>query len=326
MSPPVGWSKISTRALLYSQAPEGWYPALADWVECQAILYPGVGCSRSTLETALKTSHWESPFEDFQVLPDEAADEAFTILSDRHGYYKGHGYPFTLQANGPTLHFDATLQTSAVYLFLLGLSYCHPNKKSAKLGGRTGAYLLEALAWLGMQRLLGDPLPELKDSAIAHHLGAPSLSNLPGRFDKKITAIIADIREGGSYKPLPSGHIQKSGENGVDLFFRRGFRDTKGAQLIILGACAAGQDWASTKRYECNPNDWFERNYTQRFLGTNGTARFFTVPRELPIDGWESTARAGGMMLDRCRLSYLTHLLNNPTIQQIKDWTKYNIA
>jgi len=326
MSKPIGWSEISNRALIYSQAPEGWYPALADWVECQAILYPGIGCSRSTLETVLNTSHWESPLSDCPTPLDEAAKEAFNILSNRYNDYKDHGYPFSLQNNGPTLQFNPAPSVSSPYLFLLGLSYCHPNQKSAKRGGRTGAYLLEALAWLGMQRLLGDPLPEHKESAISHHLGSPSLSKLPGRFDEKINTIIADIREGGTYKPLPSGHIQKSGENGVDLFFRRGFRDSKGAQLIILGACAAGRDWASTKRYECNPSDWFERNYTGRFLGTNGTARFFTVPRELPIDGWQSTARAGGMMLDRCRLSYLTHSLSNPTIAQIKDWVRNNIA
>lgn len=322
----VGWSEIAQRSLLYSQCPDGWYPSLADWVECQALLYPAIGCDRTTLESTLCTSGWEPPYEDTSVSYASAAAEAFNILASRYKDYGGNGYPFILSTSGPTLKFDAQGASSHPYIFLLGLSYSHPNLKSRKSGGRTGAYLLEALAWLGMQRLLGSPDTSLSSAAVSHHLGSPSLSKLPGRFDKKINQIILDINEGGSYKPLRSGHIQKSGENGVDLLFRRGFRDSKGAQFLMLGACSAGKDWSTTKRYECNPADWLDRNFTGEFLGTNGTARFFAIPRDLPVDGWETTARAGGMIIDRCRLSYITHLSKAATLQDAEDWVKTNIA
>jgi hypothetical protein len=313
------WAEIGKEAFRYSQQLDGYIPALADWVECQALTRLTYGCDKATLTSALKMDNWKPPAQDVVITHDALTDDVFVELTDRANDYSKRGYPFECDSSGRRILF--TGRDPWPYVFLLALSYINPVTK-VKGSLPTGAYILEALAWTGLQRFIGQPSPELLDLGACHHFGSPSLSQLPANFDAKIDVVAKEIREGGNYRPQKSGHRQTGGDNGVDVLLRRGFPDSRGAQFLFFGGCAGGENWSSTKRYEVDPDKWLERNFQDRFSGLRGMARCYFLPRQIDGDGWLETSKAAGMVVDRCRLSLITHKSNSGHLKAAQDWTE----
>jgi len=318
----ANWSKISKTALLYSQEPEGYIPALADWVECQALLHLANGCDKTTLIATLKITDWESPNKDIPTNHDLLAEDVFAELAQRGKDYGARGYPFKCDhVAGRVLKF--TNRNPWPYLFLLSLSYTNPVTKPKKPKGvKTGAYIFEALSWVGMNRFIGKPYPELAGFGSCHHFGDPSLSKLPHKFHEKIDVLAAEFREGGGYKPEHTGHRKVSGDGGLDVLLRRGFPDDRGAQFFFFGGCAAGHNLFSTKRAECNPKKWFHKHFQQTFHGLYGVARGYFLPRQIGKDAWEDTAIMAGTVIDRCRISHITCKSRSQHLAEARTWTE----
>ena len=315
----TNWRSIGTAAFDYSQQLDGFVNALADWVECQAIAKLTFGCDKTTLISALRIDVWKSPATDIKITHDELAEDVFIELADRWTNYRNHGYPFECDYAGRRLKFTNT--DPWPYVLLLALSYHNPSfKPAANLP--TGAHMLEALSWVGVNRFLGEPAPELAHLGACHHFGTPSLSKLPSDFCDKIDRIAAEFNEGGKYKPLASGHRQKSGDDGVDVLLRRGFPDSRGAQFLLFGGCAGGEKWSSTKHYEVDPDTWLEVNFQERFSGLRGMARCYFIPRQIDTDGWLALSKAAGMIFDRCRLALITHKSGSAVLGVAKAWTE----
>lgn len=313
------WSDIGTRAFHYSQKFDGYVSALADWVECQALSRLAYGCDKATLTSALKIGGWTPPANDISITYDALAEDTFVELRDRATDYGRRGYPFDCDYAGRRLIFSGA--SPWPYVFLLALSYTNPVTK-AKRALPTGAYVLEALAWTGLNRFVGRPARDLLDLAACHHLGSPSLSKLPANFDAKIDHIASEFKEGGRYKPWQSGHRQTAGDDGVDILLRRGFPDTRGAQFLFFGGCAGGENWSSPKRYEVDPERWLNKNFQEPFPGTRGMGRCYFLPRQIDADGWLETARMAGMVVDRCRLSLITHKSKSSHVTTARKWTE----
>jgi hypothetical protein len=313
------WSDIGKKAFQYSQELDGYVAALADWVECQALTRIAFGCDKSTLVTALKIGSWTAPAKDISITHDALAEDVFVELRDRATDYGKRGYPFHCDYAGRRLKFSGTEPWP--YVFLLALSYTNPVTK-AKSTLPTGAYVLEALAWIGLDRFVGQPASDLSDLAVCHHLGSPSLSKLPAKFHAKIDRIASEFKEGGKYKPLKSGHRQTAGDDGVDVLLRRGFPDTRGAQFLFFGGCAGGGNWSTPKRYEVDPDRWLGKHFQEPFPGVLGMGRCYFLPRQIDTDGWLDTAKMAGMVVDRCRLSLITHKSKSPHVTTARKWTE----
>jgi hypothetical protein len=313
------WLAIGKEAFVYSQQLDGYVNALADWVECQALAKLTFGCDKVTLLSALRIDSWKPPVQDNKITHDALSEDVFVELANRATGYGDRGYPFECDYAGRQLKFRNV--DPWPYVFLLALSYTNPKYKAAA-NLPTGGHMLEALSWVGMNRFVGQPAPELANLSACHHFGTPSLSNLPNDFCDKIDHIAGEFKEGGKYKQLKSGHRQKSGDDGVDVLLRRGFPDNRGAQLLIFGGCAGGENWSSTKHYEVDPDRWLERNFQEKFSGLRGMARCYFIPRQIDSDGWLDISKAAGMIVDRCRLALITHKSASPHLTQAKDWTE----
>lgn len=312
------WSDIGKKAFQYSQEFDGYVCALADWVECQALTRIAYGCDKVTLTSALKIGNWEPPADDISITYDALAEDVFVELRDRAADYGKRGYSFECDYAGRRLRFSGA--DPWPYVFLLALSYTNPVTK-AKPTLPTGAYVLEALAWTGLDRFVGQPASDLSDLAACHHLGSPSLSKLPRKFDDKIDYIASEFKEGGKYKPWQSGHRQSAGDDGVDILLRRGFPDTRGAQFLLFGGCAGGENWSTPKRYEVDPERWLTKNFQEPFRGIGGMGRCYVLPRQIDVDGWSETAKIAGMVVDRCRLALITHKSKSPHLTTARKWT-----
>lgn len=311
------WSKIAKDAFFWGQEPVGYIQALADWVECQAMIRVANGCDKTTLLSALKLD-WYSPNEDVVLAPDIVAEDVFAELTQRGEDYTDRGYPFECIDNGRVLKF--TSRDPWPYIFLLALSYTNPVTKSK--GTFTAAYIFEALSWIGLRRFIGEPSAELADLGGCHHFGSPSLSNLPPLFHDRIDALATELREGSAYQPQKSGHKQKSGDGGLDVLLRRGFPDRRGAQFLYFGGCAAGHNWSTTKRYEVNPVNWLRKHFKTPFVGHHGMARCYFIPRHIGPDAWDDTATIAGTVIDRSRLSLLTCKSKSPHLGDARLWTE----
>jgi hypothetical protein len=315
----TNWQSIGTAAFNYSQQLDGYVNALADWVECQAIEKPTFGCDKTTLLSALGIGIWKSPASDITITHDALAEDVFIELADRATDYGNRGYPFECDYAGRRLKYTNT--DAWPYVLLLALSYSNPKFKPAS-GLPTGAHMLEALSLVGLKRFMGEPAPELANLSGCYHFGTPSLSGLPNNFCDKIDFIASELKEGGKYKPLASGHRQTSGDDGVDLLLRRGFPDNRGAQFLLFGGCAGGENWSSTKHYEVDPDRWLEVNFKEKFSGLRGMAQCYFIPRQIDSDGWLALSKAAGMVVDRCRLALITHKSGSPLLNLAKNWTE----
>src|SRR5882724_1576404 len=153
------WGRVGRAAFLYSQQLDGYVQALADWVECQALTRPAASCDKTILKSALKIDTWTSPSQEISITHDQLAEEVFGELDQRTSDYAGRGYPFKCDAAGRVLLFTGA--DAFPYVFLLALSYTDPSVKPGKVGIRTGGYILEALAWAGLNRFIGEPPVDL---------------------------------------------------------------------------------------------------------------------------------------------------------------------
>jgi len=239
-------------------------------------------------------------------------------LTERAEAYSGLGYPFEIC--GPSkqvLRF--TNDKIWPYIFLLALSYTHPNEKAD--GTNTGANIFEGIAWLGLGRFFGDPMSTFVGHS-CHHLGKPSLSGLPNYFYDKIDELAKEYKEGVGYKPALTGHHQSSGDGKMDIIVRRGFPDKRGAQFFFFAGCASGKNWDSTKSYECNPDEWLETHFKGKFRGIKGMGRGYFIPRQIGADSWNTISGRAGTILDRCRLSLVTCSATHGQLTAARKWTE----
>jgi hypothetical protein len=282
-------------------------------IELRALCSPMTAYDGTMAISDLSTAEWE-PAPAFKGLDDPieiAIESAFDILASRIAFFRGTGYPFTLNGHSRTLTYAAD-PAPVPYLFLLGLSYTNP---TVNYRGKTGAALFEELAFVSIRRLVGDPAPAVS-AAIAKDF---HFSALPGGFPAKVQTVANAIKEGRSHKPLPSGRTPASGDRGVDLLIRRGFPDPRGSQLLVFGSCAAGNDWHS-KRSECDPANWTTLNFQDDTFSKHGMAKCCFLPRVVPRDRWPDMAKSAGVVVDRCRMAMLLSAGDDPAIAHCADW------
>jgi hypothetical protein len=124
---------------------------------------------------------------------------------------------------------------------------------------------------------------------------------LPAGFKDAIQKVTELLREGDSCRDRPS---RSTKDDALDVIAWRHFPDLLPGKLMLVGQCAAGEDWEG-KLSDLQPIPTTSEWMTTSIISEMHRAIF--IPHRVPRDEWERCNRRAGIVFDRCRLSYWSH-------------------
>ena len=260
----------------------------ADWMEISAAYSADGSSSRADLEGALRIS----PF--FEKSGQEGmanrTGEVFVELSERL-QAAGASYPFSL--DGTVLQSRSGINDFPAYFFCLALSYCGWTQK------RTSRVfpprMFEDLSCMAAESYTGGEVVRFAypRSGVARLL--------PAGFKDAIQKVTQLLREGDSCRDRPA---RSTKDDALDVLAWRHFPDFLPGKLVLVGQCAAGEDWEG-KLSDLQPvattNEWMTTPIISEML------RAIFIPHRVARAEWERCNRRGGIVFDRCRLAYWSH-------------------
>jgi hypothetical protein len=286
----------------------------ADWLEWRALKSIGKYVSWSDHQRALRIEGSDESLveaeEDglFEPLINDIAAE----LSERQtACGAGAGYPFEITPNGLVAHWEN--ESTLVYKFLLLLTM------EGRLAGPPGSYgdrLFEDLCAEAFAGYLGKPLP----GADVNVFGFPRRVGVKD-FSGAVDQLCRALGEGGGAKMTPRTLDQKDGH--LDLVAWRAFPDSKVGKLIAFGQCATGEHWFD-KLHELRPSAW-NKLWLREPLSIDPIACFF-LPRRVERELWPEATFHGGIVFDRCRITWLVQQLPAVLLKSLLSWTEHALG
>jgi len=262
---------------------------LADWVELCAVISPDHNYSIGDLERALKSSGVLKPTEDSEQDPEAGVEAVPEICTEVYRELEtrtvgaGPAYPFQLQPAG-VLELAVNIEEFSPYMFCLCLSYW----PVARVRG---------------MRVFPDRLFErLSAEAARNYIGGESVrfafprDELPPGFGRALEVVCARLGEGRVRE-----RTGRPGDAKLDVVAWRHFPDKSPGKLVLFGQCASGADWEG-KLGELQP-DAFCGSWLSVAPASKIVKAFF-IPHRMDRDDWEDATRQGGLVFERCRLSY----------------------
>lgn len=252
---------------------------LADWLEINAQLAADHNMSSGDLRSAIRTAALLSIKKEELLILD-----VFSEI-DRRFSAAGLAYPFDI--SGGVLTAKRRYKKFLPYLFCLCLSYFGWKQR---IGATTfPRRLFEDLACDAAQNYI---------KGYAVRFASPRKS-LPSNFKAAITYLCLNcINEGGGYRKKPS---LSSKDDTVDVIAWSDFPDKLSGKLLLFGACATGNNW-ETKITELQPvpfcNEWMIEQPVSQLI------KAFFIPHRVDLKYWNKHSRRGGVIFDRCRISY----------------------
>ena len=279
---------------------------LADWIELKALHGDDRNASTQDLVAELRRDGSMDALpveEDIHKLTDFGGEvtevivnDAFSEIEDR-SIAAGPGYPFIVEDQyielKPSMNID-----NSTYLFLLVLSYfgsgagepvrIRPERDFEDISIEAAKNYLGCNPHDGSYLLAFPRRTKEKD----FHAAVDKLSQL--------------LHEGeGSRHSSISKHKKDAG---LDLVVWHGFVDQKPGQLIAFGQCTTAKDWRGKVNSLPRPLDWC------RLWMLDAPAvspiRMLFIPHIPDNDQWREASILGGVLFDRCRISY--HAPNYP--------------
>ncbi len=255
---------------------------LADWLELTALLVADKQSSAGDLSAALRMA---SIFTDETTLENKVL-EVFHEL-ERRAQAAGNAYPFLIEGNLVTTH--RRRKKCRPYVFCLCLSYFgFSDKKSRKHYP---------------ERLFED----LSCDAVTYYLngrsirfGWPRRRPFPAQFTSAVDCLCKfHVREGEGFRL--QADVNDIKDDRVDIVAWKEFPDNHTGKLLLFGACAAGEHWEE-KRLELRPDE-FCKNWMVNSPPSPLIKAFF-VPHRVQQTDWDRYTREGGIIFDRCRISF----------------------
>jgi hypothetical protein len=282
---------------------------LADWLEVLALVSEDLNSSTGDLQSALSRG---------SVLDGEGAEtldgkmlEVFSELESRETA-AGSGYPFSVM--GSVLQARSSWADCSSYVFCLCLSYFRWQRPPAS--PYFPPRLFEALCAEAARRWVGGE---------GVRFGSPRVpTDLPRSFAKALDDVCQKlIREGGGFKKQPH-RVHWLKDCGLDVVAWRDWPDRLSGKLLLLGACASGQDWQD-KTHDLILDDFYRLRMTEP--PDSPVVRAFFVPHRVPQSRWRETTVEAGIIFDRCRIASLAPKL--PSVGAHGDgcaWTEMILA
>ncbi len=216
----------------------------------------------------------------------------------------GH-YPFEVS------EFQISLKSgwhSSPYVFQLLLGE-FGHKASTK--PMNGASLFEKLSSEAARKYLGGK----GSGAMARPFGFPRADGT--NFRDALQELCSTMGEGVVNTSAPQIANQK--DSHLDVVAWLPFRDRRSAQLIAFGQCSTGEQWGA-KLYELEPG-----SFRDKWLGEGFAVepiRMFFVPRSIEEARWGNAAIDGGIIFDRCRISWCVGKPNGDLAKELAAWSK----
>jgi hypothetical protein len=252
---------------------------LADWLEIQAILADDHNSSRGDLQALLQQESI-SPDDQEPLILAAYAELELRVSAARHAY------PFRLRDS--LLHLrHKSWRPYAAYVFCLLVSYGGVRR----YGNLYPARLFETLSVRAAARFVGGR---------ADQFGFPR-AKLPRGFAEAVNALSVRICEGDG---VFQNQVRDEKDDALDIVAWRAFPDRLPGQILLMGQCAAGNDWEK-KRSELNPTAFWNK-WAIRQPVSPLTKAFFT-PHRLEISRWNNFGYDAGIIFDRCRIAYFAH-------------------
>jgi hypothetical protein len=259
----------------------------ADWVEISAAFNADKNSSRGELEGALRMS----PF--FEKSGQEGialrAAEVFVELKER-AQSADTAYPFLLDRN--VLEMKSDIHSYPAYFFCLTLSYCGWVRKQ---GDTTfPERMFEDLSCMAAESYTGGEVVRFAYPRTGARL-------LPAGFKDAVQKATQLIREGDSCRDRAA---RSTKDDSLDVLAWRHFPDFLPGKLMLVGQCAAGDNW-DEKLNDLQPiattDEWMTTPIISQML------RAIFIPHRVPRVEWERCNRRAGIVFDRCRVAYWSH-------------------
>ena len=279
---------------------------LADWIELKALHGDDRNASTQDLIAELRRDGSMDALpgeEDIRQLTDFGGEVTEVIVNDTFSEIEdrniaaGTGYPFIVKDQyielKPSMNID-----NSTYLFLLVLSYFGSGAgKAVRIRPERD---FEDISFEAAKNYLGcNP-----------HDGS-YLFAFPRRakekdFHEAVDKLSQLLHEGEGSKYSSTSKHKK--DAGLDLAVWHGFVDQKPGQLIAFGQCTTAKNWRDKVNSLPEPLDWCRL----WMLDTPAVSpiRMLFIPHIPDNDQWREASILGGVLFDRCRISY--HAPNYP--------------
>lgn len=273
---------------------------LADWLEITALVDSDGSASIQDLIYPLSS---QSDEEDGNVISQDAEDkiaEAMREIGKRINSAKGN-YPFKVKRD--KLILKSSYKKYLPYIFCLLISYFGVEKDEyvPEWKTRKTTKQFEHLSACATQNLFESK----KCKLTVKIFGFPRESTDPNLEANFVTALKKLCDDCGEMKPDTITTANRRKDAGLDIVAWKKFPDNLIGSIFFWGQCAAGNDWRD-KLYGIESFSHFVNHPTQHIKGLF-IPHTVEIPHNDP-DYWSSLTREGGMLLDRCRIAYLTEL------------------
>jgi hypothetical protein len=281
----------------------------ADWIEFMTLISPTNYVAWSDHQRDLRISgpdeSEDAPLDDLEPI----IDAIITEISERREACgdRNESYPFEVTEQGLRCLPGATV---SAYVFQLLLSMLG---RSAGPPGSYGDRLFEDLSAAALISYLGQPQEGLE----VRVFGFPRRTQAVG-FREAVNELCRALGEGLQCKDAPETDDQKDAH--LDLVAWRRFPGLTPGHLIAFGQCATGTNWFY-KIHELQPGKWCQL-WLQESPLVPPVATFF-VPRRAERLEWRRASIYGGIVFDRCRISWLVPEIPEKLAEDLLPWTKY---
>lgn len=287
---------------------------LADWLELQALVADDRNASIQDLVAGLRTGgSLDALDEDIDTLVDRRGEHSHQLATDT--FYEiehrmvaaDRGYPFEVGEQYIQLKSVVDIKTST-YIFQLLLSIFGANA-GEEVGERPerdfeSISLEAARSYFGRSKYDGH-----------YPFGFPRRTGAR-TFKQAIDELCCQLGEGGGAKDQPRSEFQKDAH--LDLVVWHGFPDRRSGQLIGFGQCTVSKEWKDKLTDLPDTRTWC--HLWIRDILTVTPMRMFFMPHRPTQDEWVDSAAYGGVLFERCRISYHTPEIPDTVISACSRW------
>ncbi len=174
-----------------------------------------------------------------------------------------------------------------------------------------GARLFERVCSLAARGYLGGQNKRAKSYTFG--FPRPTGSNFRNALEK----LCREMGEGRVNERAPQIGNQK--DSHLDIVAWLPFCDRKSAQLVAFGQCATGANWGKGKLTELVPQNFGRKWLREPFLVD--PIRMFFIPRSIEDSAWRNSAIDGGIIFDRCRISWCAGIPDDELAADLSIWT-----
>lgn len=248
---------------------------LGDWAELWCLVEDGRASRAELNKTLTEAFGSQGP----------SVDDVWMELQ-RRASLLGPAYPFEATPTAITMRPWSGEHLAYIALTLMAITSSYSYAKPVEWS--THARLFESLSVLALGGYV---------QGRALHIGWPRTGEAPADFKEMILFLRDELNEAGPGQGIFET-IPNAKDAGVDVIAWKPFRDTRAGQLVVLGQCAVGRNWAE-KLSDFNDRTW------DRLLGcaVAPVRAFFTPFTGVDAARWDGVCLEGGIVFDRVRVA-----------------------